>query len=393
MTRPRPIVLLAAAGFALSLGVNMHVAMNVNFLHEILHATSWQQGYLESIRETCGILSILVITLLAGRSEPRVAAVMLAMTGAGLALYNRIGSIPVLILCSLTWSFGFHAFVPLTGSMQLALAPRGREGRTIGIMGAVGAAGVLLGLACVYGFRVWAGMGMRDLFLLGGAVVMLGAIPLLFLPEVVAPRMTWHSIARFLQPRYRLYCGLELMDGMRKQIFILFATLAMVQEHGVKVETLAALMFANQVLNLGLGPAAGHLVDRVGERPVLMAYFTGLVAVFLLYTLLHSLIALYAVYMFDSALWSLRVGVTTYAKRIARAGEQTRLLAMGVTMNHVGAVTLPLVGAALYSRYGYRLPFYCGAVIAAGSIFIAQALPVRVSVAERRTGPAARPAH
>ena len=55
--RTRGLVLLGGAVFALGLGVNMHSAMNVNYLHEVLSANSWQQGYLESIRVTVHTLS------------------------------------------------------------------------------------------------------------------------------------------------------------------------------------------------------------------------------------------------------------------------------------------------------------------------------------------------
>ncbi|MEK7766819.1 MAG: MFS transporter, partial [bacterium] len=356
--RRRATWLLGGAIFALSLGVNMHVAMNVNFIHELLHGTSWQQGYLEAIRETCGILSFFVIMALVGRSEPKVAAVMLLLVGTGLAAYSRIATIPHLILCSLIWSFGFHVWVPISGSLALALARRGREGRLLGTLGSVGAAGVLMGLALVWALRRFAGFGMRELFLGGGALTALGAIPLLFLPDVRERRADVPRLTSFLAPKFRLYAAFELLDGMRKQIFILFATLALVQEHGARVETIAALMFANQIIMLGLAPLVGRWVDRVGSRTALVAYFTGLIGVFILYTALRDVRVLYGVFMVDSALWSLRVGLSTYAKGLTGATERTRLLAMGVTMNHVGAVTLPLAGGALYALYGYRLPFY-----------------------------------
>ena len=78
--RRRNLVLLAAAIFLMSLGLNVHMAMNVNYLHDLLKATSWQQGYLESARESLGVCSFFFIALLAGRSEPRVAAIMLEHT-------------------------------------------------------------------------------------------------------------------------------------------------------------------------------------------------------------------------------------------------------------------------------------------------------------------------
>src|SRR5688572_13606446 len=175
-SRPRPVMLLAISVGCLSLGIFMHLSMNVTFIHDILHASSWQQGYLEAIRETQGIMSFFVIALLVGASEPRIAAVMLLITGLGLSAYALVGSIPHLILASLFWSFGFHAWVPVSGSLQLALAKRGYEGRALGWMGALSAAGVLLGLGLVWGLSKYAGFGLRNLFVLAGTITALGAI-------------------------------------------------------------------------------------------------------------------------------------------------------------------------------------------------------------------------
>ena len=379
MKSKRSIYLLAGAILTMGVGIQMHAAMNVNFIDELLHGSSWQQGYLEALRETCGILSFFAVALLAGRSEPRIAVAMLLITGAGISAYSRLGTIPQLVFFSMLWSFGFHVWGPLSSSMALHLSKKGKEGQTMGTLGAIGSAGVFVSLGAVWLLRVYAGFGMRELFLIAGVVTALGAIPLMFMPVIRAEKPEVFPAFKLLAPRYRLYLGLELLDGMRKQIFILFAILALVREHGIKIETIAMLMLVNQVINLVVSPAAGGLVDRIGERRVLSLYFSGLIVVFIMYTLFRNIHALYAVYIIDSMMWSLSVAKATYANRIVEKGERTRLLAMGITMNHVGAVTLPLVGGALYSSFGYRFPFYCGAGIALLSLVIAQRVPERSS--------------
>ncbi len=375
--RRRGIALLAGAVFALGLGVNVHMAMNVNYLHELLSASSWQQGYLESIRETCGILSFFVIALLAGRSEPKTAAIMLVTMGFGFAAYCYLHTIPQVIVFSLIASFGLHMWMPLSRSMQLALARKGHEGRTMGAIGSVGALGVLLALGGVYVLKVYAGFGMRDLFLLGGVLTVLGALPLIFMPDIRAKRTERMPIGRVLTKGYRLFCGLELLDGMRKQVFLLFALLALVREHGVQVQTVALLMFITQAICLGLAPAAGLLIDRVGERLVLTGYFAIIACIFVLYAIVSDVRALYVIYVIDNAMFVFKVALPAYANRIAPRNERTQLLAMGVTMNHIGAVTLPLLGGWLYSEWGYRFPFYCGAAVAVISVVVAQFLPKR----------------
>jgi predicted MFS family arabinose efflux permease len=278
------------------------------------------------------------------------------------------------------WSFGFHVWSPMSGSMQLGFAKEGQEGRTMGTLGSVGTLGVLTALGGVWLLRTFAGFGMRDLFLVGGTLTALGAVPLFLMPGIRAPATRPMPFRVAWSPRYRLYCGLEMLDGMRRQIFSLFAVLALVQERGVHVEAIAALMFLNQLLCLPLAPLAGALVDRVGERPVLTFYFAMVGVICLLYTSIPDVRVLFGIYVLDNAMFMFRVGIPLYANRVVRPGERTRLLAMGTTMNHIGAVALPAIGGALYARYGFRLPFYAGACIAAASVALVQWVPRRRAV-------------
>jgi len=382
--RRRGLILLGAAIFMISLGVNMHMAMNVNFLHDLLKAGSWQQGYLESLRESLGVCSFFFIAMLAGRSEPRVAALMFAIVGVGLASYSRLGTVPQLIAASMFWSFGFHIWSPMSGSMQLGFSRQGQEGRTMGTLGSVGTLGVLAALGGVWLLRRLAGLGMRDLFLVGGTLTALGAVPLLLMPSIRAPATNPMPFSVAFSKRYRLYAGIELLDGMRRQIFSLFAVLALVQERGVHVETIAALMFFNQLICLPLAPLAGHLVDRVGSRPVLTFYFSMVAVICVLYSSLSDVRALFVIYILDNAMFMFRVGVAVYANSIVRPGERTRLMALGTTMNHIGAVFLPAIGGALYAYWGYRLPFYAGACIALASVALVQYVPAPTRVPARR---------
>ncbi len=70
------------------------------------------------------------------------------------------------------------------------------------------------------------------------------------------------------------------------------------------------------------------------------------------------------------------MGFTTYLHRIVRPGEMTPCLSMGVTMNHVAAVTVPVGGAWLWDHYhNYQAPFWVGVAIACVSLVATRWLP------------------
>ena len=116
---------VALAGFTMSL----QLGANSNFVAQEMGLSGFKQGLLETFRETCGIMALGVLAVLAGVAEPLVAAAMLALFGLGIGGYAFVHDYFWLVLVSLVWSQGLHVWMPLPNSMALALAEPGRAGR------------------------------------------------------------------------------------------------------------------------------------------------------------------------------------------------------------------------------------------------------------------------
>ena len=71
---------VACAGFTMSL----QLGANSNFVAEEMGLSGFEQGLLETFRETCGIVALGVLAVLAGFAEPLVAVAMLALFGLGI---------------------------------------------------------------------------------------------------------------------------------------------------------------------------------------------------------------------------------------------------------------------------------------------------------------------
>ena len=369
--------MLAISILCLNFGLAGHMSMNANFLQELIHVTPWQMGYLEAIREACGIVSFALIGVLAGMAEQSLAAALLLLVGVGLTGYVAADSVKDVIAFSVIWSLGFHLWIPLSTNMTLTFARSGHAAERLGQMRAAGAVGSLLGLG---GIVVLASgrlpsigaVGMRHLFVLCGCVVLLAAI--------ASSRITGLKRPTIVKPwafkrRYALYYLLTFLEGWRKQIFLSFATFALVREYGAPVHHIATLMFINLGINLVLAPAVGRLIDRVGERAVLSIYYLMLAMVFVLYASIPYRTWLYALYVLDNVLFVLALALPSYLNRVAEPDDRRQCLAMGVTMNHIAAVLMPLVGGMLWQRYGYQIPFYCGAAVALLSLMVCRKVP------------------
>jgi MFS family permease len=120
----------------------------------------------------------------------------------------------------------------------------------------------------------------------------------------------------------------------------------------------------------------GRLIDRVGERAVLLAYYGCMVVVFAGYALIDNVYVLCALFVLDGTFFILAMAQTTYVNRIAPKDEHTATLSAGIAFNHVASVAMPLVGGWLW-MLGYQWTFAVGAVAAAASLPIVMRMPRR----------------
>jgi MFS family permease len=368
--RRRSLIFLGAAVACVGVAMSFQMGLNTNFLVEEIGVSGFEQGLLESVRESCGVIAFGVLAILAGFAEPLVGAAMLLLLAAGLAAYAGVHSYWMVMVLSLVWSQGLHVWMPLPNSMTLALAEPGRTGHRLGQVGAAGSAGWGLGLGAALLLGVL-GVSMRPMYLVAGGAGALGALACLGIYRKVktpGPRFVFRR-------RYGLYYLLCFLEGWRKQIFICFSGFLLVKIHHTSLPVMLGLFAVVQVIGFFASPRVGRLIDRVGERRVLVAYFASLIAVFLGYALVGNLYVLYALFVADGVVWTLAMAMTTYVNRIAPPSEHTPTLSMGVAMNHVAAVAMPLVGGALWQYAGYRWTFALGALAVALSIVAALHVP------------------
>lgn len=362
------LTFLFAFGFATYLGVFQ------NFLRDELHAGPLQLGQLESLREVPGLLAALTAGTLVALAESRVAGLGLLITAIGIGATGAVTHYAPLVAVTVFWSVGFHLWASVSPAITLALA-RGQEGgRHLGRMTAVGSAATLCALGLAWGLaRFVPRTEYAFYFYLAGACIFVAAVLCLCLSTHAAGAPRARLV---LRREYRLFYLLTFLEGCRRQIFSIFASFALILVYKVPLENMLLLQFLNAFLIALTAPIIGRIVDRRGERAPLTFYSIALIIVFLGYASIRNVTALYALFLIDNVLFSFGVGFTTYLNRIVRPGELTPCLAMGTTMNHIAAVTVPLSGAWLWQRYhNYQLPFWVGVAIAVLALVATRWLP------------------
>jgi hypothetical protein len=404
--RRRSLIFLGLAVAGASFAMSVQMGLNTNFLVDEIHVTAEEQGYLEAARETCGILALFVLAALAGLAEPLVAAGMLLMVAAGISAYAFAQDYWIIICLSMVWSQGLHIWMPLPNSMTLALSEPGRAGHRLGQIARAGAAGTALGLTAALAMTLtgvtldsilsifgaapaagsaetadpaaggWLASTLRPLYLaaglaaVGGAVACLGIYRKLKTP---GPRLVFRW-------KYRLYYALCFLEGWRKQIFICFAGFLLVKIHHTSIFQMLILAYIIQIIGAVASPRVGRLIDRIGERRVLIFYYSSIIVVFLGYAWVpeswsYCIWALFGLYIMDNVLFMSAMALTTYVNRIAPKAEHTQTLSMGVAMNHVAAVAMPAIGGLVWQYVDYPWTFMVGALAAVLSIIVSLRVP------------------
>lgn len=377
----RDWLLLAAATVAFGFGFGVYTGTAPSFAVSFLHLDRPHLGILESLREVPGLLTAGIVGLLAGIVAPRLALLALLVLGIGFAATGQVRDFWPLVACNVLWSVGLHVWLTVQPGLTLALSRDGHHGHGLGLMARYMAFAVISGLLFV---RIAATLlGYGGTFLVAGVGAALGG---LFLARIHTGREAQVRQRLVFRPAYWRYYGLMLLDGGRRQVVQTFAVLILVLEFGVSLEAVAGLLLVNNLLTMAAAPIVGRWTDRFGERRVLSVYYVLVAVVFLFYTRIPDAALatgwkpewiFYGIFALDNLLFTASVGIQTYIRHTAPPEELSASLAMGLTWNHIAAVTVPAAAGLIWAAYGYERIFACGIVLAIASFAMCLTLPHR----------------
>jgi len=343
-----------------------------NYLDDTFGLSANARGWLELPRETPGFLVFLTAGALAAAPLTRVglvAALTYAAGMLGLALFGAsFGPMMAMLLISST---GMHLLQPVGSTVALALGDEGSRGRRLGQMGAIGTLGAIAGTGFVWVVFDQAAPQYRLGFVCSAVLACVAGLiyASLRIPGLRKPR------ARIvLRRRFWLYYVLELLFGARKQIFITFGPWVLIKAYGEPATSIAGLLMVAAVIGVVFKPLAGMAIDRFGERAVLVAdgMVLALVCVGYGYALPlmggdveRARVLACACFVADNLLFALGSGRAVYVSRLADSPQElSSTLAMGVSVNHIVSMTIPIVAGTVWTLFGYERVFLSAAALA-----------------------------
>jgi len=372
---------LAVLTVCSTIGLQAWLTLFNNFAVEIAGLDGNHVGIIQSVREIPGFLALLTVYVIMILKEHRLSAFSVFIMGFGFAITGLLPTYAGLILTTLVMSFGFHYYETTNMSLTLQYFDETASPWVFGKQRSyASASSIAVGLA-IYVFAFF--LSFSQIYLLLGALIMVAAVWGLAQRPAQQEVVPQHKKMIF-RKKYWLFYFLTFMAGARRQIFMAFAVLLMVQKFRYSIQEVTILFVVNNIVSYYLSPLIGKSIIRFGERKVLSLEYFSLVFIFLIYALTPSKWVVAVLYILDHIFFNFSIAIRTYFQKVGDPRDIAPSMAVGFTINHIAAVFLPALGGFLWVL-DYRIPFFGGAAMALISLLAVQKIrtPVRDIPAER----------
>lgn len=351
-----------------TIGLQVWRTLFNNFAVDVAGLNGNHIGMIQSVREIPGFLALLAVYFLLFIKEHRLSALSILILGMGVSVTGLFPSYSGLLFTTLLMSFGFHYFETTNMSLTLQYFDKGTSPWVFGKQRSfASASNIAVGLL-IYAMAFY--LSYTQIYVVMGGLIIAAAV-WGFTKNPVDREITPQHKKMIFRKKYWLFYFLTFMAGARRQIFIAFSVLLMVQKFQYSVQEVTLLFVLNNVINYFLSPLIGKWIIRFGERKVLSLEYASLVFVFTAYAMTDSKIVVALLYILDHIFFNFAIAIRTYFQKVGDPRDIAPSMAVGFTINHIAAVFLPAIGGLLWI-VDYRIPFFGGAAMAVISLLAVQ---------------------
>ena len=365
-------VYLVVLTISSTVGLQTWTTLFNNFAVDVAKLGGNHVGMIQSIREIPGFLALLAVFVIRFIPEHRLSAVSILVLGVGLAATGFFPSFVGIALTTLVSSFGFHYYETTNMSLTLQYFKKHESPWVFGRLTSLAAA-TSIGI----GLLIWLMMSYLSFSLVylivGGLIASAGIWALTRDPS--DPEALPQRKQMVLRKRYWLFYFLTFIAGARRQIFIAFSVLLLVQKFNYSVQEVTILFVINNSINYFLSPLVGRSIIRFGERKVLSLEYLSVIFIFTAYATTDSKLLVAFIYILDQIFFTFAIAIRTYFQKVGDPQDIAPSMAVGFTINHLAAVFLPAIGGMLWV-VDYRIPFFAGAAMGVVSLLAVQKIKI-----------------
>ena len=344
-----------------------------NFAVDVAGLQGNHVGMIQSIREIPGFLALLAVYVMLVIREHRLSAISILILGAGLAATGFFPTFAGIAITTLISSFGFHYYETTNMSLTLQYFKKEESPWVFGKLTSLAAA-TSIGI----GLLIWGMTSFLDftqVYLVVGVLIAIAGLWALLTRDPSDINIIPQRKQMVLRKKYWLFYFLTFMAGARRQVFIAFSVLLLVQKFQYTVQEVTILFIINNTINYFLSPLVGKSIIRFGERKVLSLEYFSVIFLFTAYATTDSKLLVAFIYILDQIFFTFAIAIRTYFQKVGDPRDIAPSMAMGFTINHLAAVFLPAIGGLLWV-IDYRIPFFAGAAMGVVSLLAVQKIKI-----------------
>ena len=352
-----------------TVGLQTWTTLFNNFAVDVAGLQGNHVGMIQSIREIPGFLALLAVYVMLVIREHRLSAISILILGAGLAATGFFPTFAGIAITTLISSFGFHYYETTNMSLTLQYFKKDESPWVFGKLTSLAAA-TSIGI----GLLIWAMTSFLDftqVYLVVGVLIATAGLWALLTRDPSDVNIIPQRKQMVLRKKYWLFYFLTFMAGARRQIFIAFSVLLLVQKFQYTVQEVTILFIINNTINYFLSPLVGKSIIRFGERKILSLEYFSVIFIFTAYATTDSKLLVAFIYILDQIFFTFAIAIRTYFQKVGDPRDIAPSMAVGFTINHLAAVFLPAIGGMLWV-IDYRIPFFAGAAMGVVSLLAVQ---------------------
>ncbi|MGL4736036.1 MAG: MFS transporter [Cellulosilyticaceae bacterium] len=395
------MIILALTALALGLSD----AIFSNYFKEVYDISAFQRGLIEFPRELPGVLCIVLISSLSFLGDLRMAMIAQVLSIIGILILGVITPpFAVMLIFLFINSLGMHLFFPLQDGIGMALIGEEKIGKRMGQFKGISTAFTMIASIMVFaGFRseFFSFTTATKLpFLISGICLVIVLILFILLQQLIHnPIKKDRKVKWIFRKKYQYYYILAIMNGVQKQIMIVYGPWVLIDLLGKRADTLAIISIVGSFIGIFFIPALGRWIDRFGIKKMLYLDALSFIVVYLLYGMLSGGFATgylptiglpvaltLGLLIIDKMSMQMGIIRTVYLRSIAIAPEDiTPTLSLGISMDHIVSIVCASIGGVLWSVWGPQYIFFFAAALSLVNLFVAIKVQPEKSVASCTT--------
>jgi MFS family permease len=223
----------------------------------------------------------------------------------------------------------------------------------------------------------------------GSDLVAIVASALLARKKVPAPGAARKKRAKIVFRReYRYYYLVTMLNGVQKQIALVFGSWVIIDLLGKKADTMSLLMITVSFISIFFMRMLGRWIDRLGIKKMMYMDALTFIFVYIIYGLLvwgitgnvltgtWPVFGIYVLFILDRLSMQIGVVKSVYLRSIAVNPEEiTSQLSAGLSLDHVVAIIAAQISGAVWMLLGPQWVFFTAAFFSLGNLFVAWKTP------------------